>query len=142
MTPTNLEDQLVRDEDEILHAYQDDEGWWTIGVGILIDKRKGGGITQAESRYLLRNRIADKTSELFQKLPWVAQLDSIRQSALVNMAFNLGVDGLLKFEHFLAALQAKDWQMAAAEMLNSLWVKQVGDRARRLAEQIRTGEWQ
>lgn len=142
MPITNLEDQLVRDENEILHAYQDDEGWWTIGVGILIDKRKGGGITQSESRYLLRSRIADKTAELFQKLPWVAQLDAVRQSALVNMAFNLGVDGLLKFEHFLAALQAKDWQMAAAEMLNSLWHKQVGERADRLAEQIRTGVWQ
>lgn len=142
MLVSNLEAQLVRDEEEVLHAYQDDEGWWTIGVGILIDKRKGGGITQAESRYLLRNRIADKTAELFQKLPWVAQLDSVRQGVLLNMSFNLGVDGLLKFQHFLAAVQAKDWPGAAAEMLNSLWVKQVGDRARRLAEQIKTGVWQ
>lgn len=139
---TSIEDQLVRDENEVLHAYPDSKGFWTIGVGTLIDARKGGGITQEESRYLLRNRIAIAKANLAQKLPWTAALDDVRLAALVNMTFNLGIEGLLKFEHFLAALQAKDWQRAAAEMLNSLWVEQVGDRARRLAEQIKTGVWQ
>lgn len=142
MPVSNLEAQLVRDESEVLHAYQDSLGYWTIGVGHLIDKQKAGTIPQEISRALLRLDIAAKTAELFQKLPWVAGLDSVRQGVLLNMSFNLGVDGLLKFEHFLAALEAKDWPTAAAEMLNSLWVKQVGDRARRLAEQIKTGVWQ
>jgi len=139
---TSLEEQLVRDEREVLHAYQDSEGYWTIGIGTLIDERKGGGITHDEALLLLRNRINLAKAAIGRRLPWVSELDPVRADALVNMAFNLGVDGLLEFQHFLAALARKDYDTAAAEMLNSLWVNQVGDRARRLAEQIKTGVWQ
>ncbi len=45
----SITQQLRRDEGEVLHAYQDSLGYWTIGIGVLIDKRKGGGITKAES---------------------------------------------------------------------------------------------
>lgn len=142
MTPTNIEDQLVRDEEEVLHGYFDDEGYLTIGVGILIDKRRGGGISQDESRYLLRNRIAAKKAELVAKIPWATSLDDARFGALLNMAFNLGVDGVLEFQNFLGFLKGGLWDAAAGEMLNSLWKKQVGERADRLAQQIRTGTWQ
>jgi lysozyme len=46
----NIAEQLRRDEGEVLHAYQDKYGYWTIGVGRLIDARKGGGISVEESR--------------------------------------------------------------------------------------------
>ena len=54
---TCIEDQLRLDEGERLTAYQDHLGYWTIGVGRLIDDRKGGGISPAESTMLLRHDI-------------------------------------------------------------------------------------
>lgn len=137
-----LAEQLVRDEGEILHAYQDSEGWWTIGVGRLIDKRKGGGITHQESLYLLSNDIAKVELNLPQALPWTALLDDARRGVLLNMAFNLGIGGLLGFHHTLASIQAGDYVLARDHMLVSKWASQVGVRAQRLAKQIVTGEWQ
>lgn len=141
MTPANLSDQLIRDEDEVLYAYKDSRGLWTIGVGCLIDRR-GGGITREESRYLLANRIASKRAQLLAALPWFSTLDDVRQGALLNMAFNLGVAGLLTFTDFLPLMKDGMWQEAGEDLLDSLWYKQVGDRAKRLILQIQTGVWQ
>ena len=131
--------QLRIDEKEVLHAYQDSFGYLTIGVGRLIDSRRGGGITRAESAYLLNNDIETKYAELLAALPWVKTIDDVRQNVLMNMAFNLGVPGLLGFKLTLAYVRGGHYDMAASEMLNSVWAKQVGDRARRLAAQMRDG---
>ena len=142
MTPANIADQLVRDEGEVLHVYFDSEGYATIGVGRMIDQRKGGGITHEESRYLLDNDIIAVTSDVLLEWPWAAQLDPVRFAVLQNMAFNMGIEGLCQFYHFLAAMQAGDWPQAGAEMLDSKWAKQVPERAGRLAKQVITGNWQ
>ena len=139
--PTTLEEQLVRDEREVLHAYPDSEGYLTIGVGTCIDARAGCGITRDESRYLLRNRIAIAEQAVAEKLPWTNDLDPVRRAVLENMAFNEGIAHLLDFQKMLTALAARDYETAAAEMLDSLWAKEVGDRAHRLAKQMETGEW-
>lgn len=138
----NLEDQLRRDEGERLAAYQDHLGYWTIGVGILIDGRKGGGITRDESTYLLRNRIAKSEATLTEALPWLANLDPVRKAALLNMAFQMGVAGLLGFKRSLASVRDGRYAQAASEFLESLWAKQTPKRAFRIARQIETGEWQ
>lgn len=138
----NLSEQLIRDEGEILHAYQDSLGYWTIGVGHLIDARKGGSIPQVVSRQLLALDISRATQGLLVALPWLKQLDEIRLAALVNMAFNMGVHNVLMFSKTLSLLREGKYAEAAGEMLNSVWATQVGDRANRLARQIETGEWQ
>jgi lysozyme len=137
-----LTKQLRRDEDEILHAYPDHLGYLTIGVGRLIDKRKGGGITPEESAYLLSNDIDKRQAELLRRIPWVSTLDSVRFGALLNMAFQMGVDGLLGFKNTLAMVRAGDYAQASEGMLNSLWAKQTPERARRIAKQMETGVWQ
>ena len=58
------------------------------------------------------------------------------------MAFQLGIDGLLKFKNTLNLIEAGDYETASKEMLNSLWAKQTPERAKRLSEQIRTCQWQ
>jgi lysozyme len=78
---------------------------------------------------------------LIVKLPWVEALDGARFGVLVNMTFNMGLPKLIGFEKMLLAVRAKDYEMAAVEMLASRWSEQVGDRALRLAEQMRTGRW-
>lgn len=130
--------ELVYDEGEVLYAYQDSAGYWTIGVGQLIDRRKGGRISQAASRFMLNESIDEKINDLDEKLPWWRQLSEVRQRVLINMCFNLGIRGLLGFKNTLAAMKAGDYDRAAKAMLNSKWAKQVGKRAQRLAFMIVT----
>lgn len=140
MNRAELIAQLRKDEGEVLHAYQDGRGYLTIGVGRLIDSRRGGGITRAESAFLLNNDIDSKYNELIAALPWVTTLDDARQNVLMNMAFNLGVSGLLTFKLTLAYIRGGHYDLAAAEMLRSNWALQVGVRAKRLSEQMRNGK--
>ena len=129
--------ELRRDEGVVAHAYQDSLGYWTIGVGHLIDKRKGGKMPDVIIDMLLRYDIDEKVAELNEKLPWWGFLDEPSQRVIVNMAFNLGVEGLLEFKKFMDALKDGDRNRAASEMLDSKWAEQVGARATRLATIIR-----
>lgn len=137
----NITRLLRGDEGEILTAYTDHLGYLTIGVGRLIDKRKGGGITKEESAYLLANDIMRKSIELDNKLSWWKSLDDARRGVLLSMAFQMGVDGLLGFKNTLSMVKSGDYEGAAKGMLNSLWAKQTPERAGRMAEQMRTGQW-
>jgi lysozyme len=138
----NLIKQLRDEEGEVLSAYQDHLGFWTIGVGRLIDKRKGGGITKEESEYLLSNDISKVNAQLDINMPWWRQLDEPRQAVLQGMAFQMGIAGLLGFKNTLKMIESGDYEGAGKGMLNSLWAKQTPARAKRMSEQMRTGEWQ
>lgn len=138
---SSLAEQLVRDEGVVLHAYPDSLGFLTIGIGRLIDKRKNGGISLDEALYLLQNDIKAKTTALLAALPWASALDEARRGALLNLAFNLGVEGLLGFKNFLSLMEKGQYAEASRELLNSKWATQVGPRANRLSRQIATGEW-
>lgn len=137
-----LAQQLEREEGRVEHAYRDSLGYLTIGVGRLIDERKGGRLRPIEINFLLDNDIAEKSAEVVQALPWSATLAPARQAVLVQMAFQLGTAGLLKFQRALAAVRDAHYSLAAQEMLDSDWAKQTPARARRMARQVETGEWQ
>lgn len=134
--------QLRRDEGLKLTAYRDTRGFLTIGYGRLIDSRKGGGITAEEALHLLSNDIALRQRLILHHLPWSATLDEARQGVLLNMAFQLGVPGLLRFKRMLRACADQHFADAAEEMRQSEWAKQTPQRCRRLATQMETGEWQ
>ena len=134
--------QIKSDEGCVLHAYKDTLDFITIGYGRLLDKRRGGGISQAEADMLLEHDIDDKLLELRQKLPWFDGLDSARKGVLLNMAFQMGITGLMSFKNTLRYIEAGDYENAAAGMLQSLWAKQTPNRAKRMSEQMRTGQWQ
>lgn len=135
-------DQIKADEGCVLHAYKDTLGYTTIGYGRLIDKRKKGGISEDEAEYLLENDIDRKLVDLRSRLPWFDNLDDARQGVLLNMAFQMGVGGLMGFRNTLAKIEAGDYEGAASNMLKSKWSKQTPNRANRMAEQMRTGTWQ
>lgn len=132
--------ELRRDEGVVSYAYQDHLGYWTIGVGRLIDKRKGGCLRDSEIDMLLSNDIDHFESQLINALPWYSKLDGVRQRVIVNMAFNLGIDGLLGFKNTLAMIERGDYAGAAKGMLNSKWAQQVGERAKRLSTMMETGK--
>lgn len=138
----NIERQLRADEGEVLSAYQDHLGYWTIGIGRLIDKRKGGGISKEESSFLFGNDLARIQAALDDKLPWWKSLSEARRGVLINMAFQMGVDGLLGFKNTLNMINDGDYDAAARGMMTSKWATQTPARAKRMSEQMRTGVWQ
>lgn len=132
----SLVSDLKRDEGLRLKPYRCSAGKLTIGYGRNLEDV---GITQAEAEAMLMADIKAARRELDRVLPWWRNLSAVRQDALVNMAFNLGITRLLGFKNALAAMQAYDFDRAADEMLDSRWAAQVGDRAKRLAHMMRAG---
>lgn len=144
MNEALLEQDLTRDEALRLKAYRDSVGKLTIGVGRNLDDK---GISPAEAQMLLKNDIAEHLELLDRHLPWWRNMDEVRQRALANMAFNLGVGPsdeqptgkLLSFKNTLSAMARGDYEAAANGMSASAWAKQVGIRATRLIDMMRKG---
>lgn len=134
-----LRDQLIRHEGLRLKVYKDSLGIETIGVGRNI---QDVGLSKEEALYLLDNDIATANKALLAAFPWVTGLDSVRQDALTNMTFNMGIGRLRNFAMMMSAMQRGDFEEAAKQALDSKWAVQVGRRANELAEQIRTGAYQ
>lgn len=131
---------LIHDEGLKLKPYADSCGFLSIGVGRLLDARRGGGITRDEALMLLRNDISRVRMSLDSLIPWWKALDEPRQTVLLSMAFQLGVSGLMGFHNTLSAVKDQRWDDAAAGMLSSRWAQQVPDRAHRLAQVMKTGD--
>lgn len=153
MNLDQLTTAITRDEGVRLNAYKDTTGHLTIGVGRNLDAcplttyeidavghdARSKPITRADAVYLLRNDIARTLAALDRELPWWKTLDEVRRMAMANMCFNLGVTKLIGFKKTLGWLRQGNYAAAAGAMLDSKWAVQVGDRAKRLAEMIRTG---
>ncbi|ALU41912.1 glycoside hydrolase family protein [Pseudoalteromonas rubra] len=129
--------QLKQHEGVRLLVYTCPAGHQTIGVGRNLEQR---GITDREADYLLSNDISYFTDQVRSNID-TSLCSPAREAVLINMAFNLGISGLLKFQNTIAAVEAADWETAAIEMLDSRWAVQVGKRADELAEQMQSGEW-
>lgn len=136
---SKLIEQLKRHEGVRSHVYLCSAGYETIGVGRNIAE-SGLGLSDDEINYLLENDIKRCKQELIA-LPWFVDLDSVRQDAIVNLCFNLGMTRLLGFKNALAAMEAGDHSKAADEFYDSRWAKQVGSRADEVCEMIRTGRY-
>lgn len=149
--------ELERDEGLRLKAYRCTAGKRTIGIGRNLDdvgirpdeQRRLGlttakclstGITRAEAFALLESDIDDCEASLDRKLPFWRRLSPVRQRVLLNMRFNLGEAGLLTFKNTLRNIEAGAFAKAAAGMRSSLWARQVGDRAERLARMMESGK--
>lgn len=128
-----LRKQLKRHEGVRLMPYKDTRGLLTIGVGRCIEVR---GITADEADYLLMNDIDMCIRGLVKAYVWFADLDPIRQRAMVDLVFNLGAGGLAQFKKFLAAMARTDYEDAAKELQASRWYTQVASRGPRIVEMI------
>ena len=128
--------ELTRDEGIRLKPYRCTAGKLTVGIGRNLDDV---GLTTEEANYLLRNDIARAEKDLDTYLSWWRTLDPVRQRVIVNMAFNLGVQGLLAFKNTLALVKSGRYLEAAQNMLATKWAAQVGPRAQRLAMMMRDG---
>lgn len=131
---------LTKEEGKVKYAYQDHLGYWTIGVGRLIDKKKGGGLSDDEIAYLLKNDVDKVVQQVNTALPWASKLTSNRRAVLYAMAFQMGINGLLGFKNTLKMIERGDYEGAAKGMLNSKWARTDSPaRAKRTAELMRKG---
>lgn len=153
---TELESQLIRHEGMRLSVYRCTAGKLTCGVGrnlddvgLSADERGALGVTpadyprlkltEAQALMLLRNDILRCQVDLDRHIPWWRTLDAVRSRVIVDMAFNLGIRGLLGFKNTLALVKSGNYEAAAQNMGKSLWASQVKGRATRLAQMMRTG---
>lgn len=113
--------------------YIDTSGVETIGIGHNLHKP----LSRAAIEQIQRDDVNDAYGDCLHAFPWFAELTVARQWVLVDMCFNLGLAGLLKFKKFISAMALGDYETAAVEMLDSLWAKQVKGRALELANMIR-----
>lgn len=138
MNLQRLSAQLRIDEGVRAKPYIDTVGKTTIGVGRNLTDR---GLSDDEIQLLLTNDIVAATATARSLVPGFENLDDVRQEVLVNMALNLGYQRLGGFKNFLADVNSSDFEDAAKEMLNSKWATQVGARAIRLSNAMRTGSF-
>ena len=146
---TPLAKLLISDEGWEASAYEDSLGWLTIGVGHLIDKRKGGRLSDNIILSILDEDVAEKSRHLDAWLSWWRELSPPRQAVLLSMTFNIGIGnpnlgtGVLGFKRMLGATHAKNFTAAAQNLSDSpRWRSQVGDkRVDRLCHMLETGAW-
>ena len=139
-----IREQLEFDEGCVYEIYNDHLGYATFGIGHLVtesDPEQGQSLgTPVSSDRVAEAFESDIQSVLrdcnvlysdFHNLPEEAQ------QVIANMMFNLGRPRLSKFAGMKRGVDARDWDAAADEMVDSNWYRQVTNRADRLVERIR-----
>ena len=146
MSYQKLIKQLELEEGRRYNAYLCTAGHRTIGVGHNLDAKPDylgsqipSHITDAEMDAILLQDIIEVTEALEKRCKGFNLLTGARRDAIIQMAFQLGVNGLLGFKKMLDALIKQDWRKAYDEALNSGWAKQTPARAQRVAKQLLTG---
>lgn len=144
MDRAKLSADLLRDEGIRLTPYQDTDGWWTIGIGHLLGPGPRMSAISVHEAYSLLWGDVDSAENLAKEcVQGYESLDEVRQRALVNMAFNRG-DHMKNSTTITPAINQavgdKNWAPVEEAILNSQWAKEVGHRAIRLAEMLKTGK--
>lgn len=124
-----------------LTPYKDSRGNETIGIGHLVKEGDDFGptITEKQAREMF-NRDLLEAERMAQSLPMYGRLNTARQQVLVEMVFNLGLNGVKGFRNTLKDIEKGNFEAASKRMLRSDWAKQVGQRAKKLAEIMRRGK--
>ena len=133
MNFTQMKNEVLRFEGLSLKPYFCPAGKLTIGVGRNLEDN---GITQQEAMQMLQNDLERCWQELQDNISFLMQLPQEAREILLHMCYNLGIHKLLGFKRALAHLQQGNFELAAQEMLDSRWAKQVGNRAEVLATRM------
>lgn len=111
---------------------------WTYGFGFTHGVTPESTIDRVKATRMLEELILNMSFALSKKIPWYKEASFETKTVLINMGFNLGIEGLLKFRNTLAFLSERKYKQAGSNMRKSLWYKQVGDRAEELSRRIET----
>lgn len=142
MTVHSAAEMLERDEGYEESAYQDSLGYTTIGIGHLIDRRKGGKLDRDIIYQILSRDISKHTEDLYNVYPWASELDEPRRAVLICMCFQLGINGLAQFIKAMAFMKNGEYTAASLAFADSKVAReQAPVRWKRFCEQLKTGEW-
>lgn len=131
------ENYVAKHEGEVLKPYRCSRGVLTIGKGHNLEH----GISKAASDFIFKEDMDKVEADLKERLPELYnKLDANRQLVLIDLCFNIGIGGVLKFKKMLAALNKNDYELAAAELMNSAYARQVPERATENKNILLTGE--
>jgi len=130
-----LIEELTRDEGYRRKVYKDSVGIETVGIGRNLVHV---GVSKEEAQYLLGNDIKGAVVDA-EKFPWYDGLSPKRKRVIVNIIFNIGLPRFKKFKKTIRYINCQQFQDASVEMLDSLWARQVGVRAKRLSVMMREG---
>lgn len=111
---------------------------WTVGFGFTHGVTLDSRMNRITAERKLEQEILDVDSALRNVLSWYQQATFVTKTILINMAFNMGIKGLLGFRNTLTFISQKNYEQAARNMIQSLWARQVGPRAKELTERMRT----
>lgn len=121
-------------------GYQDHLGIWSIGVGHNVEN---GPPIPETAIDIIRDSDLDRVIQAIgNRWPWSFQLDPARQGVLIDMAFQMGIEGLAGFVNTLEFIRKGEWVNAAKNLLNSRYAGQTPGRANNNANQLLTGSWQ
>ena len=141
-----LKNELIRDEGCVFEVYLDSEGLPTFGIGHLCKPEEdefgaavGTKVSPERVNECFEHDVEIAVNEAKSRYDFFDDLNDVRQRVYVNMTFNLGSTRLALFKKMHAAVAAGNWHVAAAEMLDSKWAKQVKGRADRRADMMRSG---
>ncbi|MCL1939734.1 MAG: hypothetical protein FWG04_03635 [Desulfovibrionaceae bacterium] len=149
-----LEQQIKQAEGFHPAAYRRSSGALTVGFGHNCNatpvhgvSRAGDRVTREEAERLFALDLSDALWRVRKALPWVTKLSPPRQAVLYEMAYSMGLglsgaSGLLSLRGTLKFIQSGNYPAAARSMLASTWAAQTCERAKKLARQMDTGEWQ
>ena len=117
---------IKRNEGLRLKPYQCKAGKLTIGYGRNLEAK---GISIKEAEYLFKNDLKIVAKQVENRIEFYRKLSYKRKMVLVDMAFNMGIEGLLGFKRMLAAMKRKDFMEAGKEVMRSKYAEQVKTRA-------------
>ena len=133
MDYTRLSKQLLYHEGIRLKPYRCSADKLTIGIGRIIEDV---GITEEEAFYLLNNDIKKVVEQCQRNFKWFDGLNDLRKEAVVNLVFNMGFGKFLQFKKTIKHIENEEFELAGAELLDSRYAQQVGQRAIDVANQL------
>ena len=145
MNLEKLREELERDEGVKYEVYNDHLGLATFGIGHLIidsDPEYGASVGTEVGDYRVKEAFEEDVQNVLtdcEKLyvQWEHLPEEV-QLIIANMMFNMGRTRLSKFKGMKAGVDSRDWNKAADEMVDSVWYRQVTNRADRLVERMRS----
>ena len=135
---TKLKARISKEEGMRQFPYRDSRGILSIGKGRNLETV---GISVDEADVLLTNDLEHAEKTLDKLFAFYPKLSDVRKCVMLDMCFNMGIGKLLNLKKLLDYLNAEMYEFASAEMLDSLWAKQVGPRAKDLASMMSTDLW-
>ena len=130
----NLLKQIKKHEGFRSTVYQCTEGYDTIGYGFAIKDLK---LDEDIAELILVRKLADLVARIKEIFPWTKDAPEEIQDVVVDMCYQLGINGFSKFKKTIYLLETEQYEEASVEMLDSLWAKQTPNRAKELSEEVR-----